>query len=51
MTNYNEDEEDPFEEEEAEDDATPNYWDATVEDTGPAIDKVLDYEPKPGVGM
>lgn len=31
---------------------TPNYWAAAAaEDTGPAIDKVLDHRPKPDVGM
>lgn len=33
-----------------EDNTTPNYWGTTVEDTGPAIDKVLDHRPKEGIG-
>ncbi|KAJ4296768.1 ATP-dependent DNA helicase Hrp3 [Kalmusia sp. IMI 367209] len=49
VTNYNEDGEDSFEEE--ADDMTPNYWAATVEDTGPAIDKVLDHRPKPDIEL
>lgn len=49
MTNYNEDGEDSFEEE--EDDMTPNYWAAATEESGPAIDKVLDHRPKPDIGM
>ncbi|KAF2691233.1 hypothetical protein K458DRAFT_69158 [Lentithecium fluviatile CBS 122367] len=44
VTNYNEDEdEDPFE---ADEDDMPNYWATTTEDTGPAIDKVLDHKEK-----
>ena len=49
MTNYNEDEEDPFVEDE-EDDTTPNYWGAAVEDTGPGIDRVLDHRAKADIG-
>ena len=41
VTNYNEDGEDDFAE--SEDDMTPNYWAGAVEETGPAIDKVLDH--------
>jgi hypothetical protein len=42
VTNYNEDGEDSFEEE--EDDMTPNYWAAAPEeDVGPIIDKILDH--------
>ena len=48
VTNYNEDESDQFEA--SEDDMTPNYWAATVEDTGPAIDRVLNHRPLPGTG-
>ncbi|KAF1956241.1 hypothetical protein CC80DRAFT_71737 [Byssothecium circinans] len=44
VTNYNEDESEQFEA--SEDDMTPNYWASTVEETGPAIDRVLDYKPK-----
>ena len=48
VTTYNEDEEeDPFEED--EDDMTPNNY-AYIEDTGPAIDKVLDHRPKKDIG-
>jgi chromodomain-helicase-DNA-binding protein 1 len=50
VTNYNEDEEDPFEEEDVED-MTPNYWSTTVDDSGPTIDKILDHKPKEGIGM
>jgi chromodomain-helicase-DNA-binding protein 1 len=51
VTNYNEDGEESFEEE--ENDMTPNYWAvaAAAEDNGPAIDKVLDHRPKPDIGM
>ncbi|KAF2108545.1 chromodomain helicase-like protein [Lophiotrema nucula] len=45
VTNYNEDEEDQFEEDDA-DETTPNYWANTVEDTGPAIDRILDHRAK-----
>lgn len=49
VTNYNEEGEDSFEEE--EDDMTPNYWaTAAEEDTGPIIDKILDHRPKEGTG-
>lgn len=42
MTNYNEDGQDSFEEE--EDEMTPNYWaTAPEEDAGPIIDKILDH--------
>ena len=34
-----------------DDNTTPNYWSATVEDTGPGIDKVLDHRPKEDLGM
>ncbi|KAH7095898.1 chromodomain helicase-like protein [Paraphoma chrysanthemicola] len=44
VTNYNEDGQDSFEEE--EDDMTPSYWANAVEDTGPIIDKILDHRPK-----
>jgi hypothetical protein len=44
VTNYNEDEEDPFVEDEDEN-MTPNYWATTVEDAGPTIDKILDHRP------
>lgn len=36
--------------EDDEDTLTPNYYGTTIEDTGPAIDKVLDHRPKEGVG-
>lgn len=49
VTNYNEDGEDSFEEE--EDDMTPNYWTAGIEESGPTIDRVLDHRPKPDIGM
>lgn len=51
VTNYNEDEEeeDPFAAD--EDDLPPNYWATAVEDTGPAIDKILDHRPKSDIGM
>jgi chromodomain-helicase-DNA-binding protein 1 len=47
-TNYNEDGEDSFEEE--EDETTPNYWAVAEEDTGPIIDKILDHRPIEGTG-
>jgi chromodomain-helicase-DNA-binding protein 1 len=51
VTNYNEEEEDDFEEE-VDDENIPNYgWSTTVEDTGPAIDMVLDHRTKDGIGM
>ncbi|OAL50586.1 hypothetical protein IQ07DRAFT_587238 [Pyrenochaeta sp. DS3sAY3a] len=46
VTNYNEDEEDMFEEDEEE--MTPNYWANATEETGPVIDKILDHRPKDG---
>jgi chromodomain-helicase-DNA-binding protein 1 len=51
VTNYNEDGEESFEEEDNE--MTPSYWAAAAaaEDAGPAIDKVLDHRPKPDIGM
>jgi chromodomain-helicase-DNA-binding protein 1 len=49
VTNYNEDEEDEFEA--SENDMTPNYWSTAVEDTGPAIDRVLDYRASADTGM
>lgn len=48
VTNYNEEGEDSFEEE--EDEMTPNYWATAEEDTGPIIDKILDHRPKEGTG-
>jgi hypothetical protein len=49
VTNYNEEGEDSFEEEEEE--TTPNYWASTTEaDNGPIIDKILDHRPKEGTG-
>jgi chromodomain-helicase-DNA-binding protein 1 len=48
ITNYNEDGQDSFEEE--EDETTPNYWAAAEEDTGPIIDKILDHRPKDETG-
>lgn len=49
VVNYNEEEEDDFEDD--DDEKTPDYgYVETVEDTGPAIDKVLDHRPKEGVG-
>jgi hypothetical protein len=49
VTNYNEDGEESFEEE--EDDMTPSYWaTAAEEDAGPIIDKILDHRPKEGTG-
>jgi chromodomain-helicase-DNA-binding protein 1 len=48
VTNYNEEGEDSFEEE--EDETTPNYWATAEEDTGPIIDKILDHRPKDGTG-
>jgi chromodomain-helicase-DNA-binding protein 1 len=51
VTNYNEEEEDDFEEE-VDDDSIPNYgWNTTAEDTGPAIDVVLDHRPKEGIDL
>jgi hypothetical protein len=49
VTNYNEDGQDSFEEEE-DDDMTPSYWANAEEDTGPIIDKILDHRPKDGAG-
>ena len=50
ITNYNEDEDEDMFDDDDEDNTTPNYWGTTVEDTGPAIDKVLDHRPKEGIG-
>jgi chromodomain-helicase-DNA-binding protein 1 len=36
--------------EDEEDDMTPNYWGAAVEDTGPGIDRVLDHRAKADIG-
>ncbi|KAH8730976.1 P-loop containing nucleoside triphosphate hydrolase protein [Phaeosphaeriaceae sp. PMI808] len=49
VTNYNEEAEDSFEEE--EDDMTPNYWANPEEDVGPIIDKILDHRPKDGTEL
>ncbi|CAI6242685.1 unnamed protein product [Periconia digitata] len=49
VANYNEDESDNFEA--SEDDMTPNYWAAAPEETGPAIDRVLDYRAKDGIEL
>ncbi|PVH98766.1 chromo domain-containing protein 1 [Periconia macrospinosa] len=49
VTNYNEDESDMFEA--SEDDMTPNYWAAAPEETGPAIDRVLDYRAKDDIEL
>ena len=46
-TNYNEDDNDPFEED--EDLVSQSYWAAT-EDTSPAVDIVLEHRPREGVG-
>ena len=51
MTNYNEDEEENDEFEAEDDDLTPNHWAPVVEDTGPAIDKILDHRPRSDIGM
>lgn len=51
VTNYNEEEEDNFEEDEDENMTPDQSWGATVEYTGPHIDKVLDHRPKDGIGM
>ncbi|KAF2002774.1 hypothetical protein P154DRAFT_544173 [Amniculicola lignicola CBS 123094] len=50
VTNYNEEEQDAFMEDDDEEGMTPNYWGPTVEDTGPAIDKVIDHRPKEDSG-
>ena len=51
VTNYNEDEEENDEFEAEDDDLTPNHWAPVVEDTGPAIDKILDHRPRSDIGM
>jgi chromodomain-helicase-DNA-binding protein 1 len=38
-------------EDEGEDEATPNYWAADVEDNSPYIDKILRHRPKEGVEL
>ncbi|KAF2222920.1 P-loop containing nucleoside triphosphate hydrolase protein [Elsinoe ampelina] len=48
VSNYNEEDEDMFEEDDA-DDMTPNYWVTAAEDTSPAIDVVLNHRVKEGV--
>jgi chromodomain-helicase-DNA-binding protein 1 len=49
VANYNEEEdEDEFVEDDEE--ITANYWANATEETGPAIDKVLDHKPKEGIG-
>ena len=50
VTNYNEDEEDQFEED-IDDDELPDYYSTVVEDTGPVIDKVVDYRLKESLSM
>lgn len=48
VTNYNEDDEDDFEEE----DATPGYEYLEPEpDAGPGIDLILDHRPREGIGI
>ncbi|KAK5085011.1 ATP-dependent DNA helicase Hrp3 [Lithohypha guttulata] len=48
VSNYNEDDEDPFAEEESEM-LTPNYWATAPEDNTPAIDTVLNHRLKADV--
>ncbi|KAF4549455.1 Chromodomain helicase hrp3-like protein [Elsinoe fawcettii] len=48
VSNYNEEDEDMFEEDDA-DSTTPNYWVTAEEDTSPAIDVVLNHRVKEGV--
>jgi chromodomain-helicase-DNA-binding protein 1 len=48
VTNYNEDGQDSFEED--EDDMTPTYWANATEESGPVIDKILDHRLKDGTG-
>lgn len=38
-------------EEDDDEEKTPNNWSTTVEETGPAIDKILDHRLKEGIGM
>ncbi|KAI9674782.1 MAG: hypothetical protein M1817_001686 [Caeruleum heppii] len=47
-TNYNEDDEAPFTEEEAET-LTPNYWAASADETVPGIDAVLNHRLKESI--
>lgn len=49
VANYNENDEDPFSEGDAED-VTPNYWVTAAEDTSPAIDSVLKHRLKEDAG-
>ncbi|KAF2153060.1 hypothetical protein K461DRAFT_293353 [Myriangium duriaei CBS 260.36] len=48
VSNYNEDDDDMFEEDDA-DNMTPNYWVTAAEDVGPAIDVVLNHKVREGV--
>ncbi|KAK5076453.1 ATP-dependent DNA helicase Hrp3 [Lithohypha guttulata] len=48
VSNYNEDDEDPFVEDESEM-MTPNHWATAQEETGPAIDIVLNHRLKPDI--
>jgi chromodomain-helicase-DNA-binding protein 1 len=50
VTNYNEDDEHDFSEEDSEN-ATPNHWVAAVEDESAAIDAVLTHKLKDTAGM
>ncbi|KAF2263968.1 chromodomain helicase-like protein [Lojkania enalia] len=50
VANYNEDDDDMFDDDE-EEEMTPNYWTTTVEDAGPAIDKVLDHRLKEDIEL
>ncbi|GAM87744.1 hypothetical protein ANO11243_057710 [Dothideomycetidae sp. 11243] len=45
VSNYNEEDDDMFEEDDA-DNMTPNHWVTAAEDTGPAIDVVLNHRVK-----
>ena len=44
VSNYNEDDEDPFEEDDTE--MTPNYWPAGQAEEVPAIDAILNHRPR-----
>ena len=50
MSNYNEDDEDMFEEDEA-DMLTPNYWVTGQEENVPAIDNILNHRPREKASM
>lgn len=47
VTNYNENDEDPFSEEDTEN-MTPNYWITAAGDESPAIDQVVNHRMKEG---